>query len=268
MVTKFGSTILKLAILPTSEKRIEEAIVHSKKFVCILGPSWVNSPNCRYEFQKAVELEKRIIPVNYQDFRTLLRAKKDDGIITKHDWIRIDKPQEVDFQTKEKFEKSYKTLKSILGLKDKITEKHSRILCDAYYWEMYDKPKSMLLDGNELSKVKSLRSKCNNDEESPSFSPLQDAFIEASEIFVKKEISNKRKVFLSFDMHEAKFASELDMELRLHNISTWHDIDLAGEKKDDSFIEPILNCEHVIDIVSDLGEVERRPSCVFCEIQQ
>lgn len=118
---------LEIGCSTNFEKRIEETIVHSKKFVCILGPSWVNSPNCRYEFQKAVELEKRIIPVNYQDFRTLLKGIKKEELITQHELNRIDKPQEVDFQTKAKFAKSYLALKSILDLKDKITEWYARI---------------------------------------------------------------------------------------------------------------------------------------------
>ena len=79
------------------EQRLEEAILHSKKVACIIGPEWVESPHCLFEVRKAIEFEKRIIPIHYQEFRTLLAAKKDSGVLTEFEWIRIDRPQEIDF---------------------------------------------------------------------------------------------------------------------------------------------------------------------------
>jgi hypothetical protein len=232
------------------EQRIEEAIIHSKKFVAILGPAWVESPNCRYEFQKAVGFEKRIIPIYYQDFRSLLTQKKDKGALTEHEWTRIDKPQEVHFGDKENFNKAYKALKALCDLKDEITTQHTRILCESYYWEKYNKPKSMLLFGSLLSRISLLKAKCNSDDELPSFTPTQSDFVDASQKFVSTEVSNKRKVFISFQPSEYAFASELNTELRLNNITTWFDEGLEKSESDSSFIEPILNCENVLDVTS------------------
>ena len=238
------------------ERRIEEAIVHSKKFICILGPKWVESPNCRYEVKSAIALEKRIIPVFYQEFRGLLEEKKNEGELTDLEWNGIAKPQQVDFSEPSIFDESYKTLKALCEFKDETTIQFTKVLCESYYWKKYKHPKSMLLFGDELSRVKTLRNQCSGENELPTFTAIQDAFITASEKFVLEEVSNKRKVFLSFDMHELVYAAELNMELRLNNISTWFDAGLAGERRDDSFIKPIINCESIIDITTDLGEVE------------
>jgi biopolymer transport protein ExbD len=232
------------------EQRIEEAIIHSKKFVAILGPAWVESPNCRYEFQKAVGFEKRIIPIYYQDFRTLLAEKKSDGILTEHEWTRIDKPQEVHFGDQTNFSKSYKALKALCDLKDEITTQHTRILCESYYWEKYNRPKSMLVFGSLLSRIRLLRAKCNGDDELPSFTATQNDFVDASQEFVSTEVSNKRKVFISFQPSEYAFAAELNTELRLNNISTYFDEGMVKGESDSSFIEHILNCENVLDVTS------------------
>lgn len=202
------------------EQRLEEAILHSKKVACIIGPEWVESPHCLFEVRKAIEFEKRIIPIHYQEFRTLLAAKKDSGVLTEIEWIRIDRPQEIDFSSKIKQTSSYEDLKSVCRLHDQITLEHNRILSESYYWSKYKQPKSMLLHGTGLSKTKLLMSKCNSDEELPSFSQLQHRFIEASENFVKTEVTDKRKVFLIFHQDDIEYTSELDIELKLNGVST------------------------------------------------
>ncbi len=58
------------------EVRIEEAILHSKKFACVLSPAWLDSENCRFEYVKAIGFEKRIVPIHYREFRAYLADKK------------------------------------------------------------------------------------------------------------------------------------------------------------------------------------------------
>lgn len=233
------------------EQRLEEAILHSKKVACIIGPEWVESPHCIFELKKAIEFEKRIIPIHYQEFRSLLATKKDSGILTEIEWIKIDRPQEIDFSLKANHESSYEDLKSVCGLHDQITLEHNRILSDSYYWLKYNEPKSMLLHGIALSKAKLLMSKCNSDEELPSFSHFQNRFIEASENFVKTEVTDKRKVFLVFHQDDLDYTSELDIELKLNGVSTQfektfdHAIYDVGE-----YQSMVINAENVLFVAT------------------
>jgi hypothetical protein len=232
------------------EQRIEEAILHSKKVACILSPSWVESPNCRFEVQKAIEFEKRIIPIHYQEFRDLLKTKKNQGDITQKEWDRIDKPQEINFSSKDLSRKGYEDLKAVCDLKDEITAKHNSVLCESYYWKKYDEPKSMLLFGTNLTKVKRLRSQCNSDDELPNFTNFQDEYIAAAEKFVSNEVSTSRQTYISYCKSEYEYASELNFELKLQGIKTWFD-EIDEEGSEDSFADALMNCENVIAIISD-----------------
>jgi len=233
------------------EQRIEEAILHSKKVVCVLGPGWAESPNCRYEVQKAIGFEKRIIPIHYQEFRDLLKSKKDQGELTQHEWDRIDKPQEINFSTKSAGRKGYEDLKAVCDLHDDITAEHNKILCESYYWKKYNSPKSMLPFGTYLTKVKLLRSKCSGDDELPGFTSFQDEFIEVAEKFVSSEVSHQRQAYISYGKDEHDFASELNFELKLNGVLTWFDDIRDKEIGENSFVEPMINCENVIDVVSE-----------------
>ena len=231
------------------EQRIEEALLHSKKVACIISPAWVESPNCRFEVQKAIEFEKRIIPIHYQEFRKLLNDQKEKGLLTEKEWLRIDRPQEIDFSHPSKLKSGYDDLKSVCRLHDDITLQFNKNLSESYYWGKYNRPKSMLLSGSQLSKTKLLKPKCNSDEELPTFTELQNEFLEASERFVKTEVTDKRKVYLAFTKEEIEYASELNMELKLQGVTTYFDDDAStGSDSSGGFIEPILNCETVLDV--------------------
>jgi len=162
------------------EVRIEEAILHSKKFMCIMSPAWLESENCRYEFLKAVSFEKRIIPVHYREFRGELLQQKIDGILTEDQWRRLDRPQELNFSKEEYFASGFRDLLAVCALKDRVTARHTKILYESYYWKTFGKPDGMLLRGIELTKTKRLKNSCNGDQESPSFAEIQNEFLEAS----------------------------------------------------------------------------------------
>ena len=232
------------------EMRLEQAILHSKKVACVIGPAWVNSVNCQFELKKAVEFEKRIIPLHYQTFRKLLNEKKTNGEITEEEWRRVDKPQEVDFSAKSKYKKAYNDLKAICRQDDRYYERHTKILCEAYYWVSHNRPKSMLMRGDQLAKVKLIKKKCDSDENYPTFSVLQNEFVNASEEFVSSEVSNKRKAYISYPSEMYDYAAELNIELKLHNVSTWFEDNRSGQSEDEkSFIEAIISCENLLDIV-------------------
>lgn len=238
------------------EKRIEEAILHSKKFAAILSPKWLESENCRYEYIKSLEFEKRIIPIHYREFRNELRQQKDDGILSESEWRCMDKPQEINFSEEAYYQNALKDLAAICKLKDDITKDHTRILCESYYWKNFDKPDGVLLRGTKLTKTKRLKKRCDGDEESPSFSQLQNEFLDASSAFVSSENTRKRNIFLNFSEEDRAFAVELDLELRINNISTWFDEYTTKDQQESAAIEAIINCESVINVANSLEEEE------------
>jgi len=236
------------------EKRIEEAILHSKKFACILSPLWLESENCRYEYIKALEFEKRIVPINYKEFRDELRQQKNDGILSESEWRRLDKPQEINFSQEAYYQNALKDLAAICRLKDDVTTEHTRILCESYYWQNFDNPQGMLLRGTQLTKINRLKKRCDGDEESPTFAELQNNFLKASSEYVNSEVSRKRKVFINFDASDHELATGLDLELRINNITTWFD-DIGKKDGDESaFVDAILNSETVVHITNELED--------------
>ncbi len=236
------------------EKRIEEAILHSKKFACVLSPLWLASENCRYEYKKALEFEKRIVPIHYKGFRDELRQQKVDGILSESEWRRLDKPQEINFSQEAFYQKALEDLAAICRLKDEVTTEHTRILCESYYWQNFDQPQGMLLRGTRLTKAKRLKQRCNGDEESPTFAALQNEFLKASTEFVNTEVSRKRKVFIDFQESDRDLATELDLELRINNISTWFD-DFGKKESDESvFVDAILNSQTVVHVTNEQVE--------------
>ena len=224
------------------EQRLEEAILHSKKVACIIGPEWVESPHCLFEVRKAIEFEKRIIPIHYQEFRKSLNSKKESGVISENEWIRIDRPQEINFSVKKLYKSSYEDLKSVCLIHDQISLQHNKILSDSYYWNKYKRPKSMLFYGANLSKAKLLRSKCNSDDELPSFSSLQEKFMIASDAFVKGEVTDEKKVFIAYNENDLGYASELNTELKLHGVSTYFETNSPNK----NILDSIINCENII----------------------
>ncbi len=246
------------------EKRIELAILHSRKFICIIGPGWVESPNCRFEVIKAAEFGKRIVPIHYQEFRHLLKAKMDEGALTDVEWRKIDKPQEIDFSSKSKYKQGYSDLREVCNLHRIHYHQHTKIMCESFYWSKNHHPKTMLFRGATLSKVKLLKSKCDGDEDLPDFTELQNEFINASEAFVSSEVSNKSNVYVAFDPDELAYAMELDMELKLRNVSTWFEAKRKLALEEEVYQQALISCESVLEVIFP-GEAEDKvdPRIVF-----
>jgi len=238
------------------EVRIEEAILHSKKFACILSPAWLDSENCRLELIKAIGFEKRIVPIHYQNFREYLLEKKEDGTLTENQWRRLDKPQELNFSDPSFYDKALNDLVALCALKDEETKLHTKILCESYYWEKFGKPKGTLLRGIQLTKMTRLKSRCDGEEELPAFIELQNEFLKASAEFVSSEVTRKRTVFLSFKHDLREQATAIDLELRLQNISTWFDDFESVTAEQSDFIEAILNSETIVHLTNSLEEEE------------
>ncbi|GEM_PF-5579579 len=239
------------------ELRLEQAILHSKKIACVIGPAWVNSPNCRYEVKKAVEFEKRIIPIHYQEFRTLLKQKKNEGELTDYEWRKLDKPQEVDFSAKSKYRGSYNDLKALCELDDFFHEEHTKLLCESYYWDKHGRPKSMLLSGVDFKKAKLFKRKSDADSNYSSFANIQNEFLAESKLSSLEAVSNKRQVYVAYTPDKYAFAKELNLELKLHDVTTWFE-DIMEESKEEqnSFLEDIINSDSVIDVLSEDHEGE------------
>lgn len=233
------------------EVRIGEAILHSKKFVAILSPGWLDSKYCFIEYKKALEYGKRIIPVNYQFFRKRLleRYKSDTDPMTEDQWRRLDKPQELNFSQEEYFESSFEDLVALSSLKDKETSDHTKLMCESHYWANYGKPNGMLLRGVQLKKTRRLKAICNGDPECPSFVKDQDEFLEASEKYASTSTSVKRRAFLAFSPKTATQAAELDLELRLHDVSTWFDDFDSKNAGEEAFSDAILQSDLLIHVV-------------------
>jgi hypothetical protein len=79
---------------------------------------------------------------------------------------------------------------------------------------------------------------------------LQNEFLDASQEFIAKEVSNKRKVYIAYSEGEYDEAALLNMELKLHGISTWFEEDSTNAKGESNFVEAILKCENVLEVIT------------------
>ncbi len=168
----------------------------------------------------------------------------------------MDKPQELNFSQEAYYQKSLEDLLALCALKDDVTTQHTKILCESYYWQKFGMPKGMLLRGIQLTKMTRLKSSCDGDEESPSFVPMQNEFLSASEKFVSSEVTRKRKVFLAFNDTLRDLSVAIDLELRLQNISTWFDDFETAATEQSDFIEAILNSETIVHLTNAIDEEE------------
>ena len=235
------------------EDRIEEALLLSKKVICVISLAWVESVNCRKELKKAVEFEKRIIPIHYQSFRSALREKLKNGELTEKEWRKVEKPQEVNFSQQTNYASAYQELKLVARLNDEYHLEHTRILSESYYWLKYNKPKSMLLTGEVLNKAKRLAKKSEADSNIPDFNEDQQQFLKDSNEYVENEFgTDERKVYVTATPDNYEFAAELNIELKLNRISTWFDKVGDGKKLDEKDLtDKIIKSQYVLSIVSE-----------------
>ncbi|MEJ2890360.1 TIR domain-containing protein [Actinomycetospora aeridis] len=126
------------SIPPAAPWRTElgTAIEAADAVVCCLSPAWLKSSECRHEFERAVELGKRLVPVGVGDVEN---PPDELGALQ---WIDARKGRSPD-----------DVVAAILSAIDTDPERvreHTHWLSRALRWETRDRDRSLLLRGKDL----------------------------------------------------------------------------------------------------------------------
>lgn len=139
------------------------AIEAADAVVCCLSPDWLRSTECRREYERAVELGKRLVPILVRDT---------DGVpegLTNLQWIDAR-------DHRDPAEVAHAMLAAIDTDHERVRE-HTHWLSRAVRWDARGNDKSLLLRGRDLRAAEEWLAREGAD---PSPTPLQTQFIVAS----------------------------------------------------------------------------------------
>ncbi len=192
-------------IPPTADwlREIYENIEKTATFVFVISPNSVASPICNLEVAHAVELNKRLVPIVYQDVkpedipslvdesqldattraalagRDLMElVQKNWGPISRHNWLF--------FRDDTEFEKNFPKLIAGIDTDFDHVNAHTRWLIRALEWKNNNKNQSFLLTGTALRDAENWLSGSGGKEPTP-------AELHTEYIFASRRRENRRQ---------------------------------------------------------------------------
>ena len=121
---------------------IKAGIEAAHTFVFVISPNSLRSEVCYDEIEYAVNQNKRIVPILFQSVDTPeLQAIMHPALVL-HNWIS--------FQRTDNTKEAFRTLIKALETDLQHTSEHTRLLVKAREWENKNKPRSLLLRGDDL----------------------------------------------------------------------------------------------------------------------
>lgn len=159
-------------IPPTADwwAEIRAGIEAAHTFIFIISPNSVNSEICYQEIEHAVLHNKRIIPVLYQEVEAEADQAKMHPALSSHNWIM--------FRTEDDSRLAFHTLIRALETDLAHTRQHTRLLVLASEWDERNRPKSLLLRGEDLREAENWLSESAGKKPEPT--ELQRDYINAS----------------------------------------------------------------------------------------
>lgn len=178
---------------------IKKGIVRANNFAVVLSPNSMASPICQMEIEYALELNKRIIPIYYDDFdrKTALigiaeRLADDEQEVTREIWENRQAHDLYDhndtilkrinyffFKAEDNFNQRFQDLLEIINTDYDHKEQHTILGERASEWVKRNKDNGYLLIGSELQQAQAwLISSADKDPEPTS---LHHGYIQASE---------------------------------------------------------------------------------------
>jgi WD40 repeat protein len=174
---------------------IRKGIETSDNFVFVLSPASLSSVVCALEVAHAIENNKRLIPIVYEEAtlavgQAELLTKKLDGIarsllegrdlkaISDENWQQIARHNWMFFNDDSKFEEAIGNLIDAVDTDLEHTREHTRLLSRAREWDEQSREASFLLDGAEIERSEQWLARASN--KTPSPSKLHTEYIFAS----------------------------------------------------------------------------------------
>ena len=218
------------------QKQIDDGIDQADNFLFIISPHAVNSPYCRLEIQRALQRQKRIIPLLHVeeisretwqdrnptgtdvDWTAYTEAGRQssfvnmEAAIAKINWIYF--REGID-----DFEDAAQGLLTIFQRQRGYVHHHTVLLSQALHWERHQKQSRYLLIGEERQQAESWLTNPFKDEQPPcSPTDLHCEFITES---TKNANNLMSQVFLAHAETDHDFREQLRRELNRNNITVW-----------------------------------------------
>ena len=166
---------------------IKLGIENAETFVVVISENWLKSQICHQELEYARDLNKRVLPVIYQqidnDIETRVKgewmdksyeqiARDNWGVIGHLNWIIID--------SDEIFEKGFARLLQAIDEDQPHLKSHTRYLRRALEWKRSNENPSFLLLGDDLTFAEQWLKTADGQNKLPKLTDLQRQYIDAS----------------------------------------------------------------------------------------
>jgi len=217
-ITWFDQENIKLG--SDFQKEIYTGIENTDNFLFILSPDAIISPFCADEVEYAKKLNKRFVTVLYRpvDVRKL--------------HVELAKVQWIDFNCNyDEFNESFNELVRVLDTDRDHVHKHTKWTQRALEWKEKNKTRDLLLRGSEFTIAEAWLQETKYQDKKPTATALQKEYIKASQLAeyalrqkARIEVIRLRallgltvigliiSIFLFFDAHQAKKATELALQ--------------------------------------------------------
>ncbi len=172
--------------------KICEGILASDNVVVIISPSSLASPICNLEIEHAIKLNKRIVPILYQntneqkayaelitvvlnDFQRALLKDRDLLTIARDNWRVLSGLNWINFTDEAKFQEKLQALLQAVDTDLDYVDEHTRLLVRAADWASMKHNLSLLLQGDDLTMA--MKWLENAKDKLPQPAPLQQQYI-------------------------------------------------------------------------------------------
>ena len=118
---------------------IKDGVEKANTIVFVLSPEWLKSNECRKEYDHAVAMGKRLLPILYQ----VVDPKEVPSELAKINWVYM--------RDTDDFGQAFQTLSAAMDTDLEWVKTHTRIQIRAIEWDKKSRDHSFLLRGNDLT---------------------------------------------------------------------------------------------------------------------
>lgn len=250
------------------QKQIDEAIPKADYFLFIISPHSSKSPYCRKEIERAVALNKRIVPIMHVDqitrqvwqsrnpngtddeWATYQAIGEDSCFTYMHPEIRKLNWNQLNFKDLKHFEQPFQTLIDLLAQERPYAHQHTDLLLKALDWERNQKRTQYLLIGEDRQKAEVWIKKSFKDPSYPCIpTNLHCEFITES---IKNANNLMTQVFLCHSRQDQGIAKQIQLMFMRSGITTWtHYNDIQfGTDFEKALLQGIEESDNVVFLMS------------------
>ncbi|MEO0735848.1 MAG: TIR domain-containing protein [Cyanobacteria bacterium J06649_12] len=219
------------------QKQINDGIEKADNFVFVISPHATKSPYCRKEIERAVALNKRLVPIMHVEeiSQELWQTRHPDG--TDEDWAAYQASGEhscfthmhseiskinwnqVNFADESNFESAFQALVELCEQERTYVHQHTVLLTKALDWDRNQQQTRYLLVGEERQQAEEWLQKRFQDKQAPCTpTDLHCEFIIAS---IKNANNLMTQVFLCHAEEDQTLAEQIRRGLMRDGITAW-----------------------------------------------